>query len=157
MKFEEFEKAIKRFPIRYIEEHVIILKGEDTLPYEWLLQNHGCKEFDWNEFCRGHYKLGTYLVLSKDKNSDDFPPNIPDYFMDHYVLSVTCDPEDGSRNWFDLMMNMIKEEWEKRTGEAMVPYEEWSDSVKQWLLDNYMGMPDVVNKFVTGVLNGEIK
>lgn len=50
----------------------------------------------------------------------------------------------------EKFLNEVKSEYEHRTGELMVPYEEWSDGIKE-AFENYNEMNDAIG-FVDFIL-----
>lgn len=147
MNIKEFKQHIESFPIRIIEEHVVILKGEDTEPFETVLRSQGCRKSDWQDFLKGKYKLGTYLVM--DKEHEDV--NILDAFP--YVTCFVCDLDEN----YIKEMNLIKERWEQKTGEAMIPFKDWSKSIKMKFLNDYQQDEVVADQFVNDLISGKIK
>lgn len=153
MKLNDFKNLIHLAPSGFIKEHIFVLMGKHTKQFEDVLQDTGCKESDWNDFYQEQYSLGTYLILNKNDKDDTFPHNVSDYIMTHAVLCIDCEP--AYNDMFAYIMDKVKSEWKTQTGEDIIPYDDWSDSIKVWF-NNHIEDKDFANKFVTGVITGEI-
>lgn len=155
MKLKEFAKLIEVYPIRLIEEHVIVLSGVDTTPYEDILVKHGCTRSEWSDLIHGQVHLGTYVVVPKPVEGFE-PDKIDPAIFEHYCMEFKCEPTFGERTWFTLMVNWAINEYEEKTGEKAPSYEEWSDDIKNWFAEHYIQEEMVIEQLVDKLIKGGI-